>query len=125
MFSDVNDNLSENQAITADAASTNVRDLGIAIPGDVGSIRVKAVVTTDFASNVDIRVALQDSADNSSFTTKVEGEQIARANLTVGKVVLDETIPRSDLRRYVRGWYDVNTSATAGKISMTLSPAVG
>lgn len=124
--------LSNAQAITADAASTNIIDLGA--PGkaygaaanlvrDVGKgkpIPLLVQVVEAFATLTSLTVSLQvDDADTfGSPKTVWTSPAIPVAELIAGKVVVPEYIPRGTNERYMRLYYDVTGSnATAGKIT--------
>lgn len=124
--------LSNAQAITADAASTNIIDLGA--PGkaygaaanlvrDVGKgkpIPLLVQVVEAFATLTSLTVSLQvDDADTfGSPKTVWTSPAIPVAELIAGKVVVLEYIPRGTNERYMRLYYDVTGSnATAGKIT--------
>lgn len=115
--------LSEEQAETTAAAhdSTNTIDLTVASP-DPGTGRplyLNVVVDTTFTSggSATLTVALQDSANNSSFASVYETSAIAVASLTAGKVLIKMALP-ANLRRYVKLVYTIGTAAmTAGKIN--------
>ncbi len=113
--------VSDAQAVTASAASTDVIDTGAAnrAIGDVTSLA--AVITVDQAATADgaatVTFSLQDSADNSSFADVVASAAIGKADLTAGKQAAVLKLP-SNLRRYIRVYYTVGTGPlTAGKFS--------
>lgn len=114
--------LSNQQAVTADAASTDHIDFLAANVGDGEELRLVGIVTTAFATLTSLTIKLQ-SDDNSSFSSPSDdytSSAIAAASLTAGAKVLDVPLPRG-LQRYVRGYYDVGGSdATAGKITLTI-----
>lgn len=124
--------LSNAQAITADAASTNIIDLGA--PGkvygaganlirDVGKgkpIPLLVQVVEAFATLTSLTISLQvDDADTfGSPKTVWTSPAIPVAELIAGKVVVPEYIQRGTNERYMRLYYDVTGSnATAGKIT--------
>lgn len=113
--------VSDAQAVTASAASTDVIDTGVANRsiGDVTSLA--AVITVDEAATAagaaTVTFSLQDSADNSTFTDVVASAAIGKAALTAGKQAAVFKLP-SNLRRYIRVYYTVATGPlTAGKFS--------
>jgi len=112
--------VSNEQAVTTTAASTDVIDLGQANP-NLGlndhtslAITVDTAVTADGAATVTF--SLQDSADNSSFADVVATAAIGKATLVAGAQIV---LPMpTKLRRYVRVYYTVATGPlTAGKFS--------
>ena len=123
MYMDKENLLSEGQAITATAVSTNVIDLGA--DRDIGptNLRMRAqVVTEDFAAggNGTLKVALQTSdVENfgSGVVTLHETGAIGKADLTNGKVITDIAIPLGT-KRYLRANYTVATGPmTAGAVT--------
>jgi len=120
MFIDKALQVSNEQAVTTTAASTDVIDLGQANP-NLGlndhtslAITVDTAVTADGAATVTF--SLQDSADNSSFADVVATAAIGKATLVAGAQIV---LPMpTKLRRYVRVYYTVATGPlTAGKFS--------
>ena len=124
--------LSDDQAITASAASTNHIDLGAVgtphgagapIKRDIGKgqpIPFEVIVTEDFATLTSLTVALQvddDVAFGSPKTIKTSGA-IAAADLVAGANLFpDLSLPTGITERYVRLNYTVaGTNASAGKI---------
>lgn len=108
---------SEEQAVTADAASTNALDLKA--DGDaVGQeLCIHVVVTTTFATLTSLAIKVQTSANNSDWSDVVLSPAIAAASLVKGKEIFTIRVPKG-LKRYVRLYYDVTGSnATAGKIT--------
>lgn len=113
--------VSDAQAVTASAASTDVIDTGVAnrAIGDVTSLA--AVITVDESATAvgaaTVTFSLQDSADNSSFADVVASAAIGKAALTAGKQAAVFKLP-PNLRRYIRVYYTVATGPlTAGKFS--------
>lgn len=115
---------SEDQAVTGTAVSTNVLDFGdeTGNVGDGQSIRVYAQVTEDFATCTSIKVELQDSADDSTFNTVLEGPVVAVADAVAGKALIDVTVPKG-MRRYHRLNYVIaGSNATAGTVTAGYMP---
>lgn len=117
--------LSDRQAITTTAASTNVIDLGpVRIPRDIGTgkcipIRIQVVENFAAAGAATLTVAMQvDSVENfASPKTVWATSALALADLVAGKVIIPEYIPRGVDERYLRLNYTVATGPmTAGKI---------
>lgn len=113
--------VSDAQAVTASAASTDVIDTGVAnraIGTDTSlalSITVDESATASGAATVTF--SLQDSADNSTFADVVASAAIGKAALTAGKQPVLFKLPNG-LRRYLRVYYTVATGPlTAGKFS--------
>jgi hypothetical protein len=129
MIIDANLVLSDNQAITASAASTNVIDLGAtgtpvghaaALVADLGKLEdvcMIATVTETFATLTSLTVSLETSDDNATFREVASKTSLAAA-LTAGTQLKfpSEVIEGAD-GRYLRLNYTVNgADATAGKI---------
>lgn len=128
MIFDTTNLLSNAQAITVTAASTNVIDLGPIATGitrDVGKgneVPLLIQVTEAFtaAGAATLTIALQtDSVENfASPKTVWTSATFALADLTAGKVVIPEYLPRGTDERYLRLNYTVATGPmTAGKIT--------
>lgn len=120
MYIDKNLQVSNEQAVTATAASTDVIDFGQANP-DVGMTdQCSMVITTDEAATASgaatVTFSVQDSADNSTFVDVAVTAAIAKATLVAG---YQHVIPMpTKLRRYCRVYYTVATGPlTAGKFS--------
>ena len=119
MYIDKNLQVSNEQAVTASAASTDVIDFGQA-NSDVGMADLYAVITTDEAAAAagaaTVTFSVQDSADNSTFADVAVTVAIAKATLVAG---YQHVIPLpTKLRRYCRVYYTVGTGPlTAGKFS--------
>lgn len=130
--------LSDSQAITADAASTNIIDLGaagtsygasVAVRRDVGigtHIPISLTVTETFATLTSLTISVQvdDDVAFGSPTTVATGPAItlASGNLAAGKVInFPAELPEGVNERYLRLYYDVGGSnATAGKITAAI-----
>ncbi len=122
---------SDDQAITADAVSTNVVDLGApgtvygaaaAIGHDKGPgnpIPLLIQVTETFDNLTNLIISVESSADE-AFTSPqstVIGDELLAA-LVAGKKMPFHIWPRDMAGRYVRLDYDVvGTNPTAGKIT--------
>lgn len=115
------------QAVAADTASTDVVDLNNARDMGIGwPLRVMILVTTSFLTTDagTLQFLLQGSTDNSTYTTYAQSPAIAAATLTAGRRALDVDWPRPGpgmaLPRYIRIYYDVTNSFTAGAVTATL-----
>jgi len=122
--------LSDGQAITADAASTNVFDLGAtgtpyggsALTRDIGigyGVPLSVRVTETFNNLTNIVVQVQTSPDNSTWTTIQSGATVALASLVAGfQFDVPYEFPQGTKARYVRLNYDITgTAPTTGKIT--------
>jgi len=128
MIVDANNIFSDGQAITATAPSTNVLDLGApgtpfgapaAVEQDVGKcncIEVALNVTQAFNNLTSLAVALQVSADNSTFT-EVATRTYLLAQLGTGQLDFPAMLPVGTNARFVRLNYTVTgTAPTTGKV---------
>lgn len=119
--------VSDAQAVTASAASTDVIDFGQANPNSgINQITTLAITvdeTATAAGAATVTFSVQDSADNSSFADVAVTAAIGKATLAAGAQVL---IPMPVVhRRYVRAYYTVATGPlTAGKFSAQIVTGV-
>lgn len=115
--------LSDAQAITATAASTNIIDLGpIKIKRDIGKgkqIPLLIQVVEAFNNLTSLAVALQVDDDVAFGSPKTVWTQtIVLADLKAGYVVVPEYITRGTDERYLRINYTVTgTAPTTGKVT--------
>jgi hypothetical protein len=121
---------SDDQAITATAASTNVIDHGapgtwvhstVALVDEKGTsyIPLAIQVTEDFDNLTSLKIALETD-DNAAFSsaTEVYSETILLADLVAGKKSAVRKIPYNTDEQYTRLYYTVTGSApTQGKIT--------
>lgn len=130
---------SDDQAITASAASTNYMNLGApgTVPGapaalvrDLGganNIQLLVQVTADFATLTSLTVTVQVD-DNSSFSspkTVASSGAIAVADLKAGKVIPITILPPGTNERYMRVYYTVaGSNATAGTITAGITTGI-
>lgn len=125
MIFDLTTLLSNAQAITATAASTNVIDLSPRATGivrDIGKglpIPLLIQVVETFNNLTSLAIALQVDEDSAFGTPKtVWTSTILLADLIAGKVVVPEYVTRGTDERYMRLNYTVTGSApTLGKIT--------
>lgn len=128
---------SDKQAITADAASTNVIDMGAAgktylnqqlkRAAGVECIPFALLVTEAFDNLTSLKIAIQGSTDE-AFTSPVEvaAQTVLLADLKVGKKFPFPVLP-SEMKglRYLRMYYDVTgTAPTAGEVTAGIVGAV-
>jgi hypothetical protein len=120
MFIDKLLQVSNAQAVTATAASTDVIDFGQANPNVGLDDRSNMVITVDTAAAAvgaaTVTFSVQDSADNSTFADVAVSAAIGKADLVAG---FQHIIPMpTKLRRYCRVNYTVATGPlTAGAFS--------
>lgn len=125
MFIDTDVAFSDDQALTATAASTNTIYLGNT--SDVPLrliIGVSTVRTNVGASTLDITVQTETDADFGSPTTVLTLPQLAAASFDSTGILYDVELPRSIAEKYVRLYYTVGTEDfTVLKIYAYLTPA--
>lgn len=122
---------SDNQAITADAASTNSKDLGAmgTVYGAAGALErtsgagkpinllIQVVQAFATCTSVTFQVQVDDNSSFSSPKTVIE-QTVLLADLVVGARTAFKYIPRGVDERYMRLFYVVNGSdATAGAVT--------
>lgn len=112
--------LSEKQAVTASAASSNIADQ-LAAGGARNRCVAVAKVDETFAGLTGLKVSLQTASD-AAFTAPKElaGVSFALADLKAGKTLFQIILPHG-ADRYIRGYYTVTGTATAGKISLFIT----
>lgn len=123
MLLDQENVFSDNQAITADAVSTNVIDFTKAGMAPGNPLSVIAQVTEAFNTLTSLTVTVQSSVDE-AFTSPINHQSvtIALASLTLGKRI-DLGSLLDGVKQYVRLNYDVTgTNPTLGKITAALLP---
>jgi hypothetical protein len=117
------------QAITADAASTNVIDLGVA-GRDIGpgvEIPVLVQVIEAFDNLTSVKVSLQTSTTE-NFASPIElcSQTIALASLTAGAKFNGIRAVPPVTSRYLRLYYDITgTTPTTGTITAFILPPCG
>lgn len=136
MLLDENTLFSDDQAITASAASTNYMDLqaGATPPaapaalvqkiGGGNNIPLLIQVTEDFATLTSLTVTIQvdDNTSFSSATTVASSHAVPAASLVAGYQFPLVTLPDTVNERYVRLYYTVGGSnATAGAITASIA----
>lgn len=120
MYLDNQTLLSDAQAITGNATSTNIidfstdRDMGKGAP-----VKLLVQVAEDFnnLTSLNIKVETDDNSSFLSATTLVETGEIALASLVQGYIAALHVVPRGT-QRYMRLSYNVTGAApAAGKIT--------
>lgn len=123
--------LSDGQAVVADAASTNVIDLGPTgtaygasqrLGRDVGigvKVPLAVTVTETFNNLTSLQVQVQTSPDNVTWTMIEGGAVVLAAALVAGyQFDVPYAIPEGTKARYFRLFYDITgTAPTTGKIT--------
>lgn len=115
--------LSEGQTVLSSAASTHVVDQTAAANVHTHAFLVVRVDET-FTGASAVKIALETAAA-SNFSTKKEvfATSLAVASLTKGATVVKIVLP-AGLMRYIRGYYTVTGTGTAGKLSMFITDTV-
>lgn len=126
----VNMAFSADQAVTADAISTNVIDLQ-STPTlrdlSISGAAVEFIVTEAFATTVSITVSVESDSttDLATSPTVHASRNYLLAALTLGARFVLPIAPGQNVERYLGVRYDVNTSAIAGKFKAYLVPTSG
>lgn len=120
MILDTRLELSDKQAVTTTAGSTNTVDFKQKTPNLGGApTRLYAVMTVQetFVGLTSLTLELQDSdQETSGFVAAVAGHAVPLADLKVGfQYVLPLPLKH---KRFVRGAYRIAGTATAGKVSL-------
>ena len=120
--------VSSKQAFTATAASTDVIDAGATrsatMQRDLGAgtpLFMEFAVSADFTGLTSVEFQLQDSPDNSTFTTRASTGPVLLANLKAGKKFA-VWLPNG-LNRYVRASYTVVGTGTGGSVNAYITDA--
>ncbi len=115
--------LSDKQTVTSTGPSSQVIDQQAA-----GSAHTHAGfmvrVDEDFAGSTSVKISLQ-TADVSTFASvkEVFSATFAVADLKAGNAVIKAVLP-AGLLRYIRGYYTVTGTGTAGKLSLFVTDTV-
>lgn len=124
MYIDSQQKLSDAQAVTASAASTNVIDLGAKGIGDTDQDIIIAVTETATASGAATVTFSVQASDAEAFGSGVETiastGAIGKADLVAGQEILKLRISHIG-KRYLRVYYTVATGPlTAGKFTAAM-----
>lgn len=130
MIFDITNQLSDDQAVTATAVSTNVIDLGV-VGRDVGkgsAVPLRVQVSETFNNLTSLQVSVQTSVDE-AFSSPINLTEQTKllADLTVGDVFDFKVLPTGN-ERYIRLNYTVTgTAPTTGKVTagVTMGNAEG
>lgn len=129
--------LSDAQAVTADARSSNVMDMrapgswvhGNAVVDDKGMscIPLAVQVVEDFNNLTSLTINVQTDDDPNFGSPKtVYSETIPLADLVAGKKLAIRKVPHNTEERYLSLQYDVTgTAPTTGKITAALGTELG
>lgn len=129
MLRDVQTVLSDNQAVTATAFSTNSYDVGNTSPlrnlgrkGMRAVLKVRTSATAAGAATVVFDVGEADDAAGTNFTSFFTTPAIGKATLVAGYTVLDIPLPDTGTKRFIMGRYTVATGPlTAGNFDLDLA----
>ncbi len=114
------------QTITADEASDNIIDLdsaNIKLGAGKPMYIVARIGSVDWATIVSLEIRLQTDTD-SGFSTALKDYLLGRwalAQLTAGALLLNIPMPVMQYQRYLRAYFNVFTSNTAGTIMVALA----
>ncbi len=124
MLLDQNAMMSDKQAVSASAASNHTIDLGAAGNAVPGALFVVCRTDEAFSGVTQLKVSIQ-TADSSSFSSAQElmTATFAQADLQAVKNLFALALPNG-AKRFLRAYYTVTGSGTAGKISCFLTDAV-
>lgn len=138
MILDNNLVLSDQQAITATAASTNVIDLGAtgtpfgaagALSADLGKldnegVQIELAVAQAFNNLTSLKIALEKSADNSTFTEVASRTFLLAEINAVKRLPFPARVMEGADARYLRLNYTVTgTAPSTGKITAAVVAA--
>lgn len=122
---DVQTTLSDEQAVTVTAFSSNQYDVGAAL-NNIGRQGMRAVFTVDEAAaaagaaTVTFEIGEADDAAGTNFRALAGSGAIGKADLAAGATPFDVPIPDTS-KRYIVGRYTVGTGPlTAGKFTLAL-----
>ncbi len=112
--------LSDKQAITASCASEHIIDQGSAGDACIHAV-VVAQAAEEFAGVSELKVSLQTS-DQADFEVCQELASVSfgEADLKGKQTLLKMVLPLG-AKRYIRGYYHVTGTATAGKVSLFIT----
>lgn len=115
------------QTITADAASTNYIDLKVGDLNIAGGSKKAYIVayvgTVDFGQIASLEIRLETDSNTNFSTTKKDIllGRFALSDLTAGALLLNVPFPVVKYQRYMRIYFNVFTSANAGKIMVAIT----
>lgn len=118
---------SDAQAVTADAASTNLVDLGVArnlFDGEPLAVVVQVDVAADVANADETYEFEIQTDDNASFSSATDllAHVIAGASLTAGSVHVLPVPVGASVERYLRLRYDVGGTTPSITVTAFLQP---
>lgn len=116
---------SEAQAITVDAASTNIIDLGqaenLGLGQDLTFVAEVTVVAGAGTEGLQLKLQSDDNADFTSPKDEIVSGVLLPAVLTAG-ARFQFKLPANTLQQYIRGYYEiVSTSFTGLKMNLFIT----
>lgn len=115
--------LCEDMTVTdSSKATTDEFDTGIADSnlGDGTPLEMVFIITEEFAGGTSLTFELKDSADGTTYATKVQTPAIVESSLTLGKVI--KLLVPDEHERYIEGYFTTDGTHTAGKITAYIQP---
>jgi len=110
--------LSDDQAITISAGSTNVIDLGAyeTALGEEENLRIKVTVSETFAGGTSLTVICREDGDDTPSDQWAESKAVPVASLVEGYTIMDIGLPTTH-QRYMDVYYTASGTFTAGKVN--------
>lgn len=121
--------LSEAQAVTVSAASSNYLDPGVVTnPGYLFmlEVTVNTAFTSDSAATLTVSVEIGTDSTFGTKKTLVSSAAVAKADLTVGRQILvpvPHIFDTDEAYTYMRAYYTASATMTAGAVTTVLVPA--
>ena len=128
---DAQNTLSDAQAVTATAISTNIIDLGQATPQYAGGddLMLTCKVNTAFAGGTSIRAILwtDDTTTTTDGADIISGDVVLTAAATAGSSLLTVNLKNLPLQQYIGVQYVVVGTMSAGAIDadLRITPIAG
>jgi hypothetical protein len=127
MFIDAQLLFSDAQAVSADAASTNYVDLGVArnlFEGEPMAFVIQVDVAADGTTTDETYEFQVETDDNSSFSSATDllAHSIGYASLTAGSIHVLPVPVSSAFERYVRLYYNVGGTSPSVTVTAFLQP---
>ena len=124
MLLDQNAMMSDKQAVKASGASENIIDFGAAGNAVPGGLFAVCRADEAFSGVTQLKVALQtDDSEQFSAAEELMSATFAQADLQAIKNLFALALPNG-AKRFLRAYYTVSGSGTAGKLSCFLTDAV-
>lgn len=111
--------MSDNQALTASAVSTNIIDLAVADRGKGEPITAFVQALDDWTGTTPtVKADLQTSSDGSTWATILSGA--TKSSPVKGDVIFDAPLPADGVLRYIRMNYTVGGTTPSGHVDAGL-----